>query len=83
MSDSERPPSAPVGAESLPGVIDLYAAYDATKAVVDGGGEVTREQHDAYDSACEALHASRRYWREIRDYVVAAGLEAAVNEGEG
>lgn len=79
-----RPVSAPDGAESLPGVIDIYAAYDATKAVADAPG-ATKEQIDAYDAAAVELRNSRMYWRQIREAVQAIAVaewEAAQQEGE-
>ena len=71
----DRPASAPDGAEALPGVIEIYAAYDATKAVVKGGGEASAGDWAAYDAACVQLREARRYWREIRTYVHAAQAE--------
>ncbi len=73
-----RPKSAPDGAESLPGVIEIYEAYEATKAAAKKGG--TSADWDAYNAACEALREARRYWRLVRLAVYEAAVAASESE---
>lgn len=61
----ERTPSAPDGAESLPGVYEIYAEYDRTKEKAKAPS-ATQADRDAYDAASVALRQARHEWRVLK-----------------
>lgn len=73
VSQTDRPKGAPDGAESLPGVIEAYAAYEETK-VAAKKKDATAEDLATFDAACIELHKLRKLWREIKQYAQAAAL---------
>ena len=74
MSDIaiDRPESAPDGAESLPGVLDLYARFDAAKAKAKATNPADDPEAWAeYDAVSAELRVERKRWREIKEYLYA------------
>lgn len=54
----------PTDADRLPGVAELYQAFDDAKAAK--AKAKTRETIDAANAAGDALNEARAFWRQIR-----------------